>query len=62
MRASQAAALLEGETHVSGNHVKQMAVSVLAHRVIGRSELKSKGVTPEFVVERILETVPVPIG
>ena len=60
MRASQAVAAINGEDFVRPDHVKEMAVEVLSHRVIARAELRSQGIGAEDVVERVLTTVPTP--
>lgn len=60
MRAAQATAALQGEEFVRPDHVKAMAEPVLAHRVIGRAELKSQGGSAGSVIGRILETVAAP--
>ncbi len=61
MRASQARAAMLGTEYVLPDHVKDMAVAVLAHRVIGRAELRAQGISPTQVIQRILETVPTPV-
>jgi MoxR-like ATPase len=40
--------------------VKEVAVSVLAHRLVMKSESLVRGVTPEILVERVLQRVEVP--
>jgi MoxR-like ATPase len=61
MRASQAHAAIEGVEFVRPDDVKAVAAAVLGHRVLARSELRSKGGTTEQVIARILEHVPVPV-
>lgn len=61
MRASQARAAMTGSDFVLPDHVKEMAVAVLAHRVIGRAELRAQGISPVQVIQKILETVPTPV-
>lgn len=61
MRASQAAAAINGFDFVRPDDVKSMAGAILAHRVIPRAELRVKGQTPEDVIDHTLDTVPTPV-
>lgn len=61
MRAAQAHAAMAGHEFVRPDDVKAMAPSVLAHRVMARAELRSKGATTEQVIERLLDQVPAPV-
>jgi hypothetical protein len=38
-----------------------VAAAVLEHRLIIKSELRVRGVTPATVVEDVLKTIPVPV-
>jgi MoxR-like ATPase len=61
MKASQAAALLAGRDYVVPDDVKELAVDVLAHRVVARSRFAEAGADPaEKVVRALLVTVPCP--
>ncbi len=60
-RAAQARAALSGREFVIPDDVKAVAPAVLAHRVIGESVLRLRGVTTEAVVAEVLATVPVPV-
>lgn len=57
---AQALALIDGETMVRPEHVREMAVPVLAHRLALAPEAKFSGATNQGVVEEILHTLPVP--
>ena len=57
-RASQALAALQGETFVAPEHVKAVAVPVLAHRVV---PLPSTTFAPVEIIQDILRDVPVPL-
>ena len=57
---AQALALIDGETFVRPEHVREMAVPVLAHRLALAPEAKFSGVTSQGIVEEILRTLPVP--
>lgn len=61
MRAAQAHAAVSGVEFVRPDDVKAVATSVLGHRVLARSELRSKGGNTDQVIERLLENVPVPV-
>jgi len=57
---AQALALIDGETMVRPEHVREMAVPVLAHRLALAPEAKFSGATNQGVVEEILRTLSVP--
>jgi MoxR-like ATPase len=57
---AQALALIDGEVMVRPEHVREMAVPVLAHRLALAPEAKFSGATNQSVVEEILRTLPVP--
>jgi MoxR-like ATPase len=59
-RAAKALALLRGRDFVVPKDIKDLAVRVLAHRLMLSPDAKVHGVTAERVVARILETLPVP--
>ncbi len=59
-RMSQALALVRGEDFVTPDHVRDMAVPVLAHRLVLDPQAKFSGVTAQRVVEDVLRAVPVP--
>ena len=61
MRAAQAHAALDGFTFVRPDDVKAVAKSVLGHRVIPLAENRSRGVTVEQLIERIVQSIPAPI-
>ncbi len=60
MRGAQALALIEGQAFVSPHHAKRIALGVLAHRLILTPPARLSGVTPETLVEDILNAVEVP--
>jgi MoxR-like ATPase len=59
-RAAKALALLRGRDFVVPKDIKDLAVRVLAHRLMLSPDAKVHGVSAENVVARLLETVPVP--
>jgi MoxR-like ATPase len=58
--AARVAAYLDGRDFVTPDDVKDVAVMVLAHRMIVQPEAEIDGVTTEIVVKRILDAVDVP--
>ena len=62
VRAAKASALIDGRDFVTPQDVKDLAVRVLSHRVILSPDGRLHGRTTGSVIERILDTVPVPSG
>ena len=60
IKAAQALALIDGDEFVRPEHIRELAVPVLAHRLALDPQAKFAGVTAHAVVERILQTLPVP--
>ncbi len=60
MKSSQALALLDGMEYVIPDHIHEIAVTVIAHRLMMDSQAKFSGVTSQGIVEDILKSVPVP--
>jgi len=58
--ASQAKAAIQGRNYVIPDDVKSLAVPVLAHRFIVKTEARMKGQTSEDIMKEILSAVPVP--
>lgn len=61
MKAAQALALFDGEEFVSPKHIHEIAVSVIAHRLVLDPQAKFSGLTPREIVEDTLKKVPVPV-
>ena len=61
LKASQAYSLLKGKDYISPDVVKKLAVNVLSHRIMLRSESKLKGAKREEIIRDILDTVKVPV-
>jgi MoxR-like ATPase len=59
-RLAQALALLRGEDYVKPDHIRDLAVPVLAHRLVLDPQAKFSGVTTQRVVADILQAVPLP--
>jgi MoxR-like ATPase len=60
MKAAQAAALMDGLDFVSPEQVQEMAVPVIAHRLVLDPQARFSGLTARSVVEERLKAVPVP--
>ncbi len=59
-RAAKALALLRGRDFVVPKDIKDLAVRVLAHRLVLSPDAKVHGQSAEGIVSRLLEKVPVP--
>jgi len=60
MRAGQALAALRGREFVLPDDIKELALPVLAHRLILTDEERLRGETAEHLLEEIIEQMPVP--
>jgi MoxR-like ATPase len=60
MKTAQALALIEGRQFVIPEDVREMAVPVIAHRLIVDPQARFAGVSAVSIVEEILTKVPVP--
>ncbi len=61
MKTAQALALFDDLDYVAPEHIQEVAISVMAHRLKMDSQARFAGQQAEGVVEDILQTVPVPI-
>ena len=61
MRAAQALAAIRGESYVRPDHVKRLAVAVLAHRIVVKPRSRVQGIDGARVVSEGLQMVEVPI-
>ena len=60
MKAAQALAVFDGLEFVTPDHVQELAVPVIAHRLALEPQAKFSGLTARGVVEEILGKMPVP--
>ncbi|MBI5570245.1 MAG: AAA family ATPase [Desulfomonile tiedjei] len=60
LKAARALAALRGEAFVTPDEVKEVAKPVLRHRVILKPEALIDGLTPDYFLDTILRSVPVP--
>jgi MoxR-like ATPase len=59
--AARALALLRGREYVLPADIQELAVDVLAHRLVLSFDALADGVSPESLVVRVLSAVPVPV-
>ena len=57
---AKARALLQDRSHVTPDDVKALAVPVLRHRILPNFKAEAEGVDAAQVIEKLIETVPVP--
>jgi MoxR-like ATPase len=57
---AKALAITSGRYHVSFDDVRKLAHPVLRHRVLTNFHAQSEGITSDALIDRLLETVPVP--
>ncbi len=60
MKIAQALALFDGYEFVTPEHIQELAVSVIAHRLVMEPQARFSGRTATSVVEDILKSVKVP--
>jgi MoxR-like ATPase len=59
-QAARALAFLQGEGNVFPNDVKRVAMDILRHRIIVTYEAEAENMTSEDIIQKLLDTVPVP--
>lgn len=60
MRGAQALAAVRGRDFATPDDVKEMALPVLAHRVLLRSGGLDRSITAQKVIQELLNQTPVP--
>ena len=60
MKAAQALAVFDGLDFVTPEQVQELAVPVIAHRLVMEPQARFSGLTARGVVEAVLKKVPVP--
>ncbi|GBC60858.1 MoxR family ATPase [Desulfonema ishimotonii] len=60
MKTAKALALFDGLAFVTPEHIQEIAVQVIAHRMVMAAQAKFSGETDADIVRQILETIPVP--
>ncbi len=61
MKTTQALALIDGMEFVTPDHVQEIILPVVAHRLILDSKVRFSGETAEAILGNILATIPVPV-
>jgi MoxR-like ATPase len=60
MKAAQALALFDGLDFVTPEHIQELAVSVIAHRLVMEPQARFSGLTSRGIVAEVLKKTPVP--
>ena len=60
VRGAKARALMHGRYHVSIKDIQALAKPILRHRIMTNFYADSERITPDAIVDRLLEAVPVP--
>ncbi len=60
MLLARALALIEGLDYVTADHVKRAARPALLHRIVLKPEARISGMSPEHIVDEVLDRVPPP--
>jgi MoxR-like ATPase len=60
MKVAQALALFDGQSFVTPDHIQEMAVPAIAHRLLIEPQARFSGTTGRGIVEDILKKMPVP--
>lgn len=61
MKAAQALALLDGHDFVLPEHIQELAVPTIAHRMVIDPQARFSGTTARTIVDDIVRKVPVPV-
>ena len=60
MKVAQALAFFDGQEFVTPENIQEIAIPVIAHRLVMEPQARFSGKTAESIVTEILESVPVP--
>lgn len=60
MKAAQALALFDGQDFVTPEHIQELAVSVIAHRLVMEPQARFSGLTARGVVDDVVKKIKVP--
>jgi len=61
MKIAQALALFDGYEFVTPEHIQELAIAVIAHRLVMEPQARFSGKTNQGVVQEILQSVPIPL-
>ena len=59
-KAAQAVALFDGRDFVTPENIQEIAVHVIAHRIVVDQQARFSGITAESIVDDIIKKTPVP--
>ena len=59
-KASRAIAYLKGQDYVSPIEIAYIAKEILRHRIILSYEAEAEGITQDYIIEKVLASVPIP--
>ncbi len=57
--AAKSRAMLHGRLHVAEDDVRAVAKPVLRHRIVTNFDAEADGLTPDDIVDRLLDSIPV---
>ena len=57
---TRARAWLHGEPYVSPEHIQEIAVDILRHRLLLSFEAEAEGITSDDLIERLISLVAIP--
>lgn len=60
MKCAQALALFDRSDFVTPEHIRELAVSVIAHRLVLEPQARFSGLSAERIVDSVMEQTPVP--
>ncbi len=60
MKAAQALALFDGLDYVTPDHIQEIAIPVISHRIMKNSQSRFSGNSSNQIIENILSSIPVP--
>ena len=61
MKTAQVLALFDGLDYVTPDHIQEIAVPVISHRIMMNSQSRFSGNSNEQIIENILSDIPVPV-
>lgn len=61
MKTAQALALFDELDYVTPDHIQEIAIAVISHRIMINSQSRFSGNSSEQIIENILSNVPVPV-
>jgi len=61
MKAAQALALFDGLDYVTPDHIQEIAIPVISHRIMMNSQSRFSGNSSDQIVENILSSTAVPV-